>query len=112
MTQTIKHLSIREWMLDTYELEQINEIAEHGCSGGTSLIYYNETVAFHDQHEDEIWDMLDEDATSEDCTIIELIANFNGQKGIGSMVQFKNLLCWYAIERVARQIIEENEGQS
>jgi hypothetical protein len=103
MTQTIK-----EWMKSEYDQTKIEDIVKHGCSGGIGgLIYYSETIAFHDLHDEEIWDMLYDDAESEGITIMELIASFGGQKDVGSMNQLKNLLCWYAVEREARAIVDE-----
>lgn len=92
--------TIKEWVLANYDNHMINEIADHGCSGGSAagLIYYCETVKFHDEFEAEIWDMLDQDADDQGITVMELIASFNGQKNVGSMDQLKNLLVWYAIE--------------
>ncbi len=103
--------TIKEYMLEHYEPEQIQDIVAHGCSGGVNgFIYYAETCAFHDEYEDEIWEMLFEDAESEGITIMELIASFRGQKDVGSIDQFKNLACWYAVERTAREIVDNLEN--
>lgn len=101
-------MKIREWLRANYDSEQIAEIAKHGCISGVSgLTYYTETVAFHDEHEEEIWDLLEEDRESQGYkTILELIATFGGARDVGSMDQFKNLLCWYAVEREAFYISE------
>jgi len=103
---------IKEYLLENYEPEEIKDIAEHGCSGGVGgLTYYLETCAFHDQYENEIWDLLD--IMRQDFgykTVLDLIASFNGAKEVGSIEQFKNLLCWVAVEETARDIIEEIEA--
>lgn len=100
--------TIKQYLLDNYELTEINDITNQGCSGGISgFIYYNETCAFHDEYEEQIWNMLDDNAQSEGITIMELIAELNGQKDVGSMTQLKNLLCWYAVERTAHEIVNE-----
>lgn len=99
---------IKQYILDNYELETIQNIVNHGCVSGVAntLIYYHDTVAFHDEHEAEIWDMLYQDAQDQGYTVVELIGHFNGQKNVGSMDQFKNMLVWYAIEAAALDIIE------
>jgi hypothetical protein len=55
--------SIKECLAE-YEKQDIgliSDIAKHGCSGGVSgIIYYDETTAFHDQHEEEIWQLIDD----------------------------------------------------
>lgn len=107
MKQTIK-----EWVLENYEYETIVDITKHGMvSGFGQLVYYSDTVKFHDEFEGEIWDMLYEDAGSMDMTIMELMASFNGQKNVGSTDQFKNMLCWYSVERVCNEILNEKEDE-
>jgi hypothetical protein len=102
---------IKEYLLENYEPEEINDMAKYGCSGGVGgFIYYSETCAFHDEHENEIWDLLE--SMREDSghkTILELIATFNGSKDVGSMDQFKNMLCWVVVEHFAQEIVGERE---
>lgn len=101
-------LSIKEWVLEQYDIDEIKDINKYGWSGKFSgLTYYSETNEFHDNHDDEIWNMLHDDASDNDCTIIELIGDFNGQKKIDSMATFKNLLTWYAVEKVCQEIVNE-----
>jgi hypothetical protein len=99
-----EEMSIRD-VVKCWEREAIKNVVEHGCVSGCApgLVYYSETVAFHDEHESEIWDMLHEDAEEQGISIVKLIASFNGGENVGSMDQFKNLLSWYAVERVCAQ---------
>lgn len=103
--------TIKQYVLDNFSMDEIKDITEHGMvSGFGALIYYKDTCAFHDEYEDEIWDMLEEDRINYGhSTILELIADFHGSKNVGSMDQFKNLLCWYSVESVCQQIIDEQE---
>lgn len=102
--------TIKEWVKENYEPQAIKDITEHGMiSGFGSLIYYKDTCEFHDKFEEQIWDMLYEDAQDQGCTIIELMSQFNGQKDVGSMDKFKNMLCWYAVEKVCDEIVREQE---
>ena len=41
--------------------------------------------------------------------VLEMIASFGGAKDVSGMDQFKNLLCWYAIEERAHEIADEIE---
>jgi hypothetical protein len=99
--------SILDWLLDTQERSTIRDTAEHGCSGGTisELIYYADTSAFYDKYQDEIWRRLNDmaDDLGED-SIPHLISTFNGAKDVGSPLQLKNLLAWWAAEEVCRGI--------
>ena len=64
-------MQIKEWLLAEEKEEGngstlIKDTANHGCQGGVpGLIYYNETVAFHDEHEEEIWQLLEDYADNE-----------------------------------------------
>ncbi len=108
MTQT----TIRQYLEENYEIDVIKDIANHGCAGGScsGLIYYGDTTKFHDEYEEEIWDLLQEytdDIGHE--SIPEFIASLGGAKDVGSMPQMKNLLVWFAVEAIARQINDNQE---
>ena len=99
--------SILDWLLDTPERSTIKDTAEHGCSGGTisELIYYADTAAFYDKYQDEIWRRLYDMAQDMGHeSILHLIATFRGADSVGSPLQFKNLLAWWAAEEVCRGI--------
>ena len=107
MPVEFKQDSILDWLLDTQERDTIKATAEHGCSGGiiSELIYYADTSAFYDKYQDEIWRRLNDmaDDLGED-SIPHLISTFNGAKDVGSPLQLKNLLAWWAAEEVCRGI--------
>ena len=108
--------TIKGWVLNEVKDGSINleEVVKHGCVNGcvSSLIYYEDTAKFHDKFEEEIWEMLyDAQMDMGFDSIPEYIASFNGSKEVGSLMQFKNLLAWYAVENVARQILDEEEQQ-
>ena len=85
-------LNIKDWIKKNLDKDQIKEVVEHGCVNGTvsELIYYSDTSAFHDAHEDEIWDMVGESAEEHGQTILEFLATLRGGH-VGSMYQLKNL---------------------
>ena len=98
---------IKEWLKDgeQQELFTIKDIAEHGCQGGVSgLIYYTETTKFHDDHEDEIWNLVQRYADDSGQTIMKYIGNISKA---GSITQLKNDLVWLAVEVNAQDILDE-----
>jgi hypothetical protein len=107
MAVEFKQDSILDWLLETQERSTIKDTAEHGCSGGTisELIYYADTSAFYEKYQDEIWRRLGDmaDDLGED-SILHLISTFTGVKDVGSPLQLKNLLAWWAAEEVCRGI--------
>ena len=94
---------------DTEELIQVcNDIQRGGIDAGFhGFTYYHETVKFHDDNEELIWDQLYEECG--DYSVIEYIATFPAIKNVGSMDQFKNLLSWYAAEWAVNQIVDLTE---
>ncbi len=102
MTDLKNYNTLEGWFDDNLK-EQAEDIANHGCVNGFSgVIYYSETVAKYDKYQEEIWNSLYEDADEQGINILELIATFNGAKDVGSNDQFKNLMVWYYIEKLAR----------
>ena len=99
--------SILDWLLETQERSTIKDVVQHGCSGGTisELIYYADTSAFYEKYKEEIWRRLSDMADDLGCdSILHLIVTFNGSKEVGSDLQLRNLLAWWAAEEVCRGI--------
>ena len=97
--------SILDWLLETQERSTIKDVVQHGCSGATisELIYYADTSAFYEKYKEEIWQRLSDMADDLGCdSILHLIVTFNGSKEVGSHLQLKNLLAWWAAEEVCR----------
>ena len=113
MLKTEQAKTLRDWMLENVA-EYLETIAEHGCVGGiTGLISYHETSAVYDVYCDEIWTLLAEQA--EACGYdgaLAFIASFNGANQVEDQATFKNLLTWYAVEELAKTIVEEREEAS
>ena len=104
-------MNIKDWLLkeEKEEVFLIQDISKHGCSGGVcGIIYYNETVRFHDEHEKEIWDLLYEYAEEEGLKLMDKVAQVS--KDAGSLTQLKNQLVWWAVEVRAHEICEEREA--
>ena len=107
MPVEFKQDTILDWLLDTQEKSTIEATAEHGCSGGTisELIYYTDTSAFYEKYKEEIWQRLSDMADDlGEPSILHLIVTFNGSKEVGSELQLRNLLAWWAAEDVCRGI--------
>jgi hypothetical protein len=90
----------------------ISDIAKYGCSGGVAgLTYHKETCAFYDKHKTEIWDLLYEMSEDQNFSIPFLISDFNGARQVTCEDSFKNLLVWWAVEHVARDIENSAEDE-
>jgi len=109
-------MNIKQWLTDEVKNGSINlkEVTKHGCVSGcvSSLIYYEDTVKFHDKHKEEIWERLYDEYKDFGCdSVIDYIASLNGSKDVQSLDEFKNLLAWYAVESVANEILNEEENR-
>ena len=96
-----------ETIKDTYDIDTLQEIVEHGCVSGVAHdhIYYADTIKFFDDYEDEmieyITDTLGDDAVTDIWT-----NNPNNITG------YKNDVTWSFIELVAMDIIDEYEDET
>lgn len=110
----MKNISnIGDWLIENYPIETMKDVLKYGMvSGFPELMYYTETVKFHDTHEDEIWNLLYFNASQQSLSIMEFISKLNGHQSVGSMDQFKNLLTWYAVEETCRLIIDIRESEN
>ena len=93
-----------ESLKDTYSIDTLREIVEHGCASGCAHdhIYYADCIKFYDTYEDEITDYIVDNFGSD--MLVELFSNNEG-----NLRGYKNDLVWTYIEMVASGIIEEYE---
>ena len=116
MAVEFKESSIKEWVTNNLEEGQVAEVVLHGCSGGvvSELIYYADSCAFYEKYKEEIWQKLYDSA--QDCdehqNCLHYTSTFNGSKEVGSDLQLRNLLAWWACEDVCREIIAEKEDEA
>jgi len=104
-------IDIKQWLVlgEKEERFLVKDIADHGCEGGVGgLIYYWETTAFHDEHEKEIWDVVQRFADDSGQTIMEYLAIV--AKDAGSLDQLRCSLVWLAVESVAQDLHEERQA--
>jgi len=99
---------MKKYIEEAYESNALRNIVEQGCVNGAASIhiYYKDTIAFHDEFEEEIWNLVDGFAEDQGVSALEFISSLNGHKMVGGIDQLKNLLCWWAIEETAREILE------
>jgi len=79
-----------------------------GCQSGLvgALVYYSDTVKFHDEFEDDIWNLLYESAQDSGVNILTYVGSMNGAENVGTADQFKNLLAWFAFEETAFRLFD------
>ena len=116
MTKKPIEETVAEFLLRGEKEERflITDVATHGCSGGTisDLIYYEDTVKFYNDHEDEIWEELENTSENLGYNIVYMISTFKGSQHISDLKTFKNLLAWWICEHIARRISDEREDGS
>ena len=88
------------------------DLLNHGCISGMvgKLVYYDDTIKFYDDYENEIEDLVDKMKDEFGYkSRPEFIASLNGSAE--SITQEKNLLSWFAFEETARDIWTNDLGQ-
>ena len=114
MPVEFKEDSIKDWVINNLERGQIADVVLEGCQSGivSELIYYSDSEAFYEKFKEEIWDRLSVMADDMgEPSILHLIVTFNGSKEVGSELQLRNLLAWWACEDVCREVIAEKEDK-
>ena len=95
----------KQEIYNSYDIDTLRGISEHGCVSGIAHdhIYYRDTIAFFDTHEDEIIDYIGDNYGSE---INEELWNNNSCNITG----YKNDTVWTYVELIARELIDEFES--
>lgn len=105
--------------IEDYDKEEtkkfFEDLAQHGCGSGMigDLIYYRDTVAFYERHQEEIDQMVDEMSKETGQQPIDM---FNQHmidrddplfRGDINKNILKDILAWFAFEEVARNLAIE-----
>ena len=84
----------------------ISDIAQHGCSGGVAgIIYYDETTSFHDHHQEEIWQLVQDHANDSGLKNGEFLQHIS--KDPSSLKHLVNDLVWWAVEVRAQELLQQ-----
>ena len=91
---------------NTYYLEQMQEIVNHGCQSGvcSQHIYYADTISFFDKYEEEILSEL-EDRFGVD-TLVSIF-----KENDASLRHYKNDVVWLYIEDVCSIVLTTLEEE-
>ena len=91
---------------DIYSLEDLKEIADHGCQSGvcSQHIYYGDTTKFYDTYEVQILDDLVLNYGYE--FLIDLFREHNA-----NLTWYKNAVTWAFIELVAFEAVEDHQAE-
>ena len=100
-----KYDSAYDAIVDTYDIESINDIYTHGCQSGAanSHIYYKDTIEFFNTFEEELVDYIDTNLGQD--VLVDLFKDANCDLDV-----YKNNVTWTYIELISAQIVDtENE---
>ena len=91
---------------DMYSLEDLKEIADHGCQSGVCRqhIYYGDTVRFYETFEDNILDELVLNYGTD--FLVDLFRDADAD-----LTSYKNAVCWAFIEMVAFEAVEDHQAE-
>jgi len=90
------------------DIEEIKDVADHGCEGGVSgFIYYSETSKFFNEYEEEIEELLDE--IYGDCKQFYMDIFNNQTQCISSIRHLKNEAVWFVVQVYCQKKLEEQQ---
>ena len=94
----------RDYIRDTYELEDLKEIADHGCQSGvcSQHIYYADTIQFYETFETNILDELTLNYGTE--FLVDLFKDADAV-----LTYYKNRVTWAFIELTAMEAVQDSE---
>ena len=95
-------MNATEKILQTYNKEELKEIADHGCQSGVchEHIYYGDTIQFYETFETHILDELVLNYGTD--LLVDLFKDADADLTI-----YKNHVTWAFIEMVAFQSVED-----
>ena len=98
------YLSAFDSIKESYDLDTLREIRDHGCQSGvaTNHIYYNQTVSFYDDNEEEIVEYVSDNFDTE--FLVELFTTNDANLNC-----YKNDVVWSFVELVAGLLVDEFE---
>jgi hypothetical protein len=99
----MENLTFKDWLLNTYDHDELQAIAEHGCANyaPSGMIYYHETRELYNRFADDIHEIVGEYVASMGEMPKTLIDNFD------SATSFQNAMVWLATELVAYDLTSE-----
>ncbi len=106
---------VLEWLTEDGETKEeqavrLRQLAEHGCMSGmvSGLIYYHDTCEFFEKHKLEIQAMLSTDLEEYGVSMQEMFPDWDTSDPLVMDTQNQNTLAWYAFERTAHAVGEED----
>ena len=99
-------MNATEKIKSDYTLEELKEIANHGCESGvcSQHIYYGDTVQFYETFETNILDELTLNYGTE--FLVDLFKDANADLTI-----YKNHVTWAFIEMTAMEAVEDQQHE-
>ena len=95
-----------------FDMDELNDIATHGCEAGVSgFIYSSELHDIYQEHEDTIMSYLDEHAFDlGEANGFRMVLNSMDRRGIeyDTLQTFKENAVWMFVEMFAVQLLQRN----
>lgn len=99
-----------QFMADTYEAEELQNIASHGCESGCAggMIYYSETTELFNKYKDELFEIMDNYQAETGLYECGDLPDYV-RKHAGTFTQFANAVVWFCAEVVAYELSNQGE---
>ena len=102
----MNYATFKDFMISTYNLEELQDIASHGCQSGCAgtLIYYSDTNDSYDRFAEEIHTVIS-DEVENFGEVPEYLKNALAEP----LHIFKNNLVWFVAETYAFELSNQTE---
>ena len=95
-----------EW--DNYDNKEsiFTDVLNYGCQSGTvgHLVYYSDTLAYYEEHKDEINNLLYNAIEETGLSTNELFRGWDKDDPLAIETNNRNLLAWFGFEETMRNI--------
>ena len=96
----MQYATFKDYIKANYSLEELQDIAEHGCNGGVSgMIYYSETTDLYFQYGDDMHEIIAEYKANVGEMPMSIVEQLD------DAVQFRNAIVWFATEYIAYELV-------
>lgn len=105
------HKTFIQWAKKTFTKDEFLDIANHGADAGfPHITYTSDCVDLHDLYQKELWDMLYDDAKEFGYdNIPAFMATWGRKDMLNDLDQVKNMIVWYAVEKIANTEVTNND---
>lgn len=101
--------SFKAWMT-RFSSGQLRDMSQNGARGGyDGLIWTDDVIDLYNKFEDEMWEILTENANNQGESVLSFVAQLRDANEIETPREFKEFVTYFCAEAVAADCVREFE---